>query len=163
MQLNHIETGDMVAVRTVHGILGRATRFFTRSDYTHVGVALWLGGELFLAELNGGRNHLVPISQLDDFDVYARPANISALAVEEATRYWLGFLVNYGFLAFVAIGFLNYFKIKIFVHWRRILVCSGYVVAIYERAGWPECSRVISPGELAAMLTLKFSVRPAPK
>lgn len=151
-----IETGDTIAVRTSHGILGDLTKIVTRSPYTHVGVAIWVAGHLYMAELNGGRNHLVPLSQLTDFDVYARPAGISAEAADAAILFWLAKPVSYGFLALVAIGFLNWFRIKVFVHWRKILVCSGYVVAIYEHAGWSERSRVISPQELVDQLVLRF-------
>lgn len=153
-----IETGDLIAVRTAHGIMGRLTQLVTSSPYTHVGVALWLGGELLMAELNGGRNHLVPMTQLTDYDVYAQPADLRD--VVGAIHQWLRLPVNYGFLAFVAIGLLDWFRIKAFVHWRQILVCSGYCVAIWETAGWPEHSRIISPRELAAGLDLKMAVRP---
>lgn len=151
-----IETGDTIAVRTSHGILGDLTKSITSSAYTHVGAAIWVAGRLYMAELNGGRNHLVPLSQLTDFDVYARPAGISVEAAEEAILFWLTESIPYGFLTFVAIGFLNCFRIKMFVHWRKSMVCSGFVVAIYERAGWPERSRVISPQELVDQLVLRF-------
>lgn len=153
-----IETGDLIAVRTAHGVLGWLTQFVTRSPYTHTGVAVWLAGELFVAELNGGRNHLIPICQLTDYDVYAQPDGLGD--VGNAIQSWLRVPVDYGFLAFVAIGLLNWLRIKMFVHWRKVMVCSGYCVAIYESAGWPERSRVISPRELAAMLKLKSEVRP---
>lgn len=153
----NIKSGDLIAVPTAHSIMGKLTQFFTRSPYTHVGTALWIGEELFMAELNGGRNHLIPIIQLNDFDVYQCPDGL--YAIETAIRKWLNYPVDYGFIAFVAIGLLNWFKIKKFIKWRKILVCSGYCVAIYETAGWPECTRILSPGELAAMLKLKFIVR----
>jgi hypothetical protein len=152
-----IKNGDLISVCVAHGIMGKATQFFTRSQYTHSGLAMWLGGELFMAELNGGRNHLIPIIQLTDFDVHACPTELTD--VHGAIRKWLSYPVPYGFVAFVAIGLLNWLRIKYYVHWRRILVCSGYCVAIYETAGWQEHSRVISPGELAALLKFKFSVR----
>ncbi len=154
--INLINTGDLIAIHTAHGILGKLTQFFTRSKYTHVGVAIWLGGELFVAELNGGRNHLIPIIQLNTFDVYSCPDNLTN--VHEAIRKWLSYPVDYGFSAFLAIGLLNWLRIKYFVRWRRILVCSGYCVAIYETAGWPEFSRVVSPGQLTEVLKLKFRV-----
>lgn len=157
--MTDIQTGDLIAVRKAHGILGRLTQFFTRSPYTHVGIAIWLGGELFMAELNGGRNHLIPLAQLDDYDVYQCPEGL--INIEASIQAWLKLPINYGFAAFIAIGVLDWFKIKAFVHWRKILVCSGYCVAIYETAGWPEHSRVISPRELASELTLKLEVRPA--
>jgi hypothetical protein len=153
-----IETGDLIAVRTAHGIMGRLTQFVTRSPYTHVGIVIRLGSDLFMAELNGGRNHLVPLSQLTDYDVYACPTGLRD--IDGAIRQWLRLPVDYGFLAFAAIGLLDWFRIKAFVHWRQILVCSGYCVAIYETAGWPEHSRIVSPRELAADLELKLAVRP---
>ena len=153
-----IETGDAVLVSKAHSTLGRLTQFFTRSQYVHAGVAIWIGGHLYMAELNGGRNHLVPISQLTKFDVYARPAAISAEAAEASILAMLTYPIDYGFFSFPVIGLLNFLRIKVFIHWRKIIVCSGYVVAIYEGAGWPERSRVISPRDLADQLDLKFSV-----
>jgi hypothetical protein len=149
--------GDLVAVRETHGFLTPFTRFFTRSPITHVGVALWMDGGLWMAELNGGKNHLVPLSQLSetDFDVYASPvadqARIRA-AVSEALRV----KVSYGTAALLVIGLLDWLKIRVFLHARRVLVCSGYCVSIYEAAGWPEHSRVVSPRELASLLVQKF-------
>lgn len=153
-----IETGDLIAVRTAHGIMGRLTQIITRSPYTHVGLAIWLGDELYMAELNGGRNHLIPASQLSDYDVYACPAGLRD--IDGAIRLWLRMPVDYGFLAFVAIGLLDWFRVKMFVHWRQVLVCSGYCVAIYEAAGWPEHSRIISPRELTRWLDFKTKIRP---
>lgn len=153
-----IETGDLIAVRTAHSIMGRLTQIITRSPYTHAGIAFWLAGDLYMAELNGGRNHLVPMSQLADYDVYACPDGLRD--IDGAIRQWLRLQVNYGVLAFVAIGLLDWFRIKAFVHWRQILVCSGYCVAIYETAGWPEHSRIVSPRDLATGLVLKMAIRP---
>lgn len=154
-----IKTGDLIAVPTAHSFMGKMTQFFTRSKYTHNGIACWLGGELFMAELNGGRNHLVPIIQLNDFDVYSPPDGLKDVA--GSIKKWLSYPVEYGFVAFVAIGFLTWFKIKLVVKWRKILVCSGYCVAIYETAGWQETSRIISPGQLTGMLKMKLQVRRA--
>lgn len=153
-----IENGDLIEVRSVHNLLGKWTQVLTRSSYTHAGLALWLDGELFMAELNGGRNHLIPLTQLDDYDVYAHPEGLKDL--DRCIRLWLRVQVTYGFLALVAIGLLNWFKINAFVHWRKILVCSGYCVAIWEEAGWEEHSRIVSPADLANGLTLKLQVRP---
>lgn len=152
-----IRTGDCIAVRTAHGILGALTKILTRSQYPHVGIAIWIADRLYMAELNGGRNHLVPMSQLIEFDVYACPAGL--VNVEEATLNALTFSIEYGYAAFVLIGLLNWLRIKVFVHWRKIIVCSGFCVAIYEAAGWPERSRQISPQELADQLEIKLEVR----
>jgi hypothetical protein len=160
-----IATGDLIAVRTASGLLGRATQFFTRGPYTHTGLALWLCGRLFMTEINGGRNHLVPLSQLNavDFDVYAHPPELDPAALDAAIHEWLAARVDYGYLAFVAIGLLEWLRLKLTVPWRKILVCSGYCVANWESAGWhATCSRVVSPTKLAAQVRRKFTVQASP-
>lgn len=156
--MNVIDTGDCIAVPVAHGIIGRLTQFFTRSRYTHTGTAIWVADRLYMAELNGGRNHLVPMTQLTKYDIYACPAGLDPAKVEAAIIQMLALPIDYGFISFPVIGLLNWLKIKVFVHWRKIIVCSGFVVAIYELSGWPERSRVISPQELVDQLVLKFSV-----
>lgn len=156
---NGIQTGDLIAVRDVHGILGRATQLATHSPYTHTGIAIWLGDRLFMADLNSGRNHLTALSQLTDFDVFAPPPGLSRVKIERAVWDWLASPINYGFLAFVVIGLKCSLRLKVFIHWRKIVVCSGGSVQIYELAGWPEHSRMVAPGELAAELPFKLAVR----
>lgn len=148
-----VHTGDLIAVRG-RGFLSFLTRYFTRSPYTHTGVAIWKEDGLYMAELNSGRNHLIPLSQLSriDFDIYAAPVS----NCEDAINQWLRHQVDYGYLSFLAIGLFNWLRITTFLHWKNILVCSGYCVAIYQTAGWKEnVSRVISPGELTSHLKLK--------
>lgn len=154
----HIRTGDLIAVRSVHSILTRLTQIVTRSPYTHIGVAIWLDGGLWMAELNGGRNHIIPMSQLRDtaFDVYKCP--ISEAAAREAILESLRVMVPYSPLAFLVIGFLDLFKIEIFVHWRKILVCSGYASKIYDIGKWGEHSYILSPRAIAALLDFRLSV-----
>lgn len=153
---NQIQTGDLIAVRKAKTLFNRMTQFFTRGPYTHTGVAIWIGARLFMAEINDGRNHLVPISQLDQFDVYKAPAGLTN--IDEAIFYWLARPIDYGYLALGVIGLIEWLRLKVFVHWRRILVCSGFCVAIYETAGWPAHSRMVSPNELASELELRFAV-----
>jgi hypothetical protein len=136
----------------------RMTQFFTRSPYTHVGVAVWEESGLYLAELNRGANHLTPMSQIahKGFDVYAPPEQCRDF--REAVFSQLRVNAPYSILAAFVIGFLEFFRINIFVHWRKEMVCSGFVVAIYEAAGWEGPSRVISPGKLAKMLRKMYIV-----
>lgn len=156
---NQINDGDLIDVITPHSFLGHLTKFFTRKKYIHTGTAIWFGDMLCIAELNGGRNHYTPLSQLVglDFDVYAKPDGLADIRV--AIIKWVRIPISYGYIAFVFIGIRNFFRIKRQINWRQILVCSGLSVAIYEEAGWPHCSRVIAPSELAEMLQLKFEVR----
>jgi hypothetical protein len=155
----YIDNGDLIAVRTAHNWLGRATQFFTRSPYTHVGLAIWIDGGLYIAELNGGRNHLTPLSQLEhlDFDVFHAPIGLEN--IRSTIFKWLRHPIEYAYASFIVIGLLDWLKIKTFVHWRKMLVCSGWCVAVYEDAGWPEHTRILSPGGLAGLLTLRLSVR----
>lgn len=150
-----IETGDTIAVKSKHGFLAALTRFFTRSEYTHVGLAIWIDNTLWLSEINGGGNHLVPMSQFSEipYDVYECPVNRDR--VREAILSSLSKRINYGFAALAVIGLLDWLKINTFLHARRILVCSGYVVSVYEATGWGEHTRIISPNGLTKLLKLR--------
>lgn len=160
---DQIQTGDLIAVRGRHGIISAATRFFTRDPHTHTGIAVWIGSRLFMAELNSGRNHLTALSQLADFDVYAPPPGLERGAIERAVFDWLAKPISYGFAAFVLIGLVNSLRLHLFIHWRRIIVCSGGSVQIFEMAGWYEHSRMVSPGELTREVgPLKLEVRTTP-
>jgi hypothetical protein len=156
-----IEDGDLIAVHGKSGLLTPFTRFFTDSNVTHTGIAIWLDGGLWLAELNGGGNHMVPMSQImDGFDAFYSPVD-DRQAVRHAVLESQRNKIHYGAFALLVIGLLNWLRIKMFLHARRILVCSGYCVKVYEAAGWPEHSYLISPAELAGMLKPKLEVRNA--
>lgn len=156
-----IQNGDTIAVMETEGFLSPFTRFFTRSNYTHVGMALWIEGDLWMAEINAGKNHAIPMSQLRGtaFDVYGSPV-ADTLAVRRSAFDALREKIEYGFAALPVVGLLNWLKIKTFVHARRILECAGFLVMIYEGAGWSEHTRILSPQELTELLKLKCQVRP---
>ncbi|MEJ7804298.1 MAG: hypothetical protein WKG03_00025 [Telluria sp.] len=157
----HINTGDLISVRTPLSMMNRVTQFFTGS-YTHSGQALWMAGRLWVTELNGGRNHLIPLSQWEglEFDVHAAPDGLTRWDMERAIMDNLGRKVDYGYLAFVAIGLVEWLKLNLVVKWSKILVCSGYSVKNWQDAGWTgAASRVISPTKLAGMVHFKFSVK----
>lgn len=167
----NIQTGDLIGSRDSHGLIGRATRLFTRAPYTHTGVAVWLGGRLFVADLNSGRNHLTALSCLNRFDVFEPPAGLDRKYIEESVFDWLASPISYGLAAFVLIGLKDMLGIKRFIHWRKIVVCSGGSIQIYEMSAarmvldnlpaprdWIEHDRTLSPGDLCAELQLKFPV-----
>ena len=160
----HINTGDLISVRTAHSLINRLTQFFT-GTYTHSGQALWMAGRLWVTELNGGRNHLIPLSQWEgvEFDVHAHPDGLTAKAMEAAILNNLGKKVDYGYSALIAIGLIEWLKLSLVVKWNKILVCSGYCVKNWQDAGWREgASRIISPTKLAGMVRFKFSVTVPP-
>ncbi len=156
---SQIQNGDCISVIGREGISAPLTRFFT-GKYTHSGIAIWMEGGLWMFELNSGHNHLVPLSQLEqtDFDVFYPPVPSRSQVREEVLKE-LRNKVAYSLPAFIVIGLLEWLKLRVFVHARRELVCSGVVVKVYEACGWPERSRIISPTRLAEQLTLKLSVR----
>lgn len=156
---SQIQDGDLIAVCGTKGLLAPFTRFFTRSRYTHVGVAFWMADGLWLAEINAGANHATPLSQFtgNDFDVYIKPVQCTgnmAAAIQTALRV----RINYGYASLAVIGLMNWLRIKAFIHARRNISCAGFCVMVYELAGLPEHTRILSPADLAAILTLRLSV-----
>ncbi len=111
-----------------------------------------------MAEINGGKNHAIPMSQLvESFSVYTAPG-LSPKAIRASTYDTLRIRIHYGYVALFMIGLLNFFRVKKFVHWRKIMVCSGYVMKILEGAGWPESTYILSPGDLSQLLVHRFTV-----
>ena len=155
-----IDNGDLVSIRTSHGIMGNLTKYFTRSDYTHCGIAIWIEGGLYIGELNGGRNHLTPLSQYEnaEFDVFYPPRGLKSDTIKDSVMKKLRSQIDYGYLAFVAIGITEWLKLKAYPNWRNTLVCSSWCITVYEDAGWSKQSHLISPGGLSKMLDLKLSV-----
>lgn len=154
----HITDGDLISIKTSHGVLGNLTKFFTRGDYTHCGIAIWIDGGLYLAEHNGGRNHLTPLSQweLDSFDVFFPPEGLNN--IQEHIFQNLRTRIDYGYLAFVAIGITEWLKLKAYPNWRNSLVCSGWCISVYENAGWGKQSHLLSPSGVAKLLSSKLCV-----
>lgn len=166
-----IRDGDLIAVRGSH-LIDHLTSAVTRSPYTHTGVAVWADGRLFMADLNSGRNHLTALSAVADFDVFMAPDGIDRARIRKAVFDWLAAPIDYGMLAFIVIGLKCALGLKVFIHWRRIIVCSGGSVEIYENAAraqadahqpapaaWLDHTRMLSPGELAGELRFALAVR----
>lgn len=170
----YIKTGDVIIVRDSHTKLGRLIQLVTRKPYTHTGVARWLEGRLYMANLNSGRNHLTAVSQLSEFDVFMPPVGLMRDAIQESMDSWLAHPIDYGFAAFIAIGIECLMHAKtLFDNWRNVVVCAGGTVEILEGAAlrqklagrmypkaWLRHTRMLSPGELAEELPFKLSVRP---
>lgn len=156
----YIQDGDIVLVRSAHSLFGWLTKLFT-GVYTHSGVAVWIEGGLWMVEINGGRNHAIPLSQLSDvdFDVYYPPNNLDRMAIKTVALRTLRVMIPYGFVATIVIGINEFFGINRFIHWRKIIICSGYVVEILDLAGWSEHSYIVSPTKLSELLLLKLEVR----
>jgi hypothetical protein len=155
-----IMDGDIIEVLTAHSVFNWLTKLFT-GRYVHTGMAFWLDGGLWMVEINGGKNHAIPLSQLEgtDFDVYAPPSYLSRTSIRTAALESIRIKTSYGFLAPIATGINEFFGFNRFIHWRNTLDCTGYVVKILQAAGWPEHSFIESPTKLSKELWLKLEVR----
>jgi hypothetical protein len=168
-----ISTGDLIAVRDSKSWLGRLIQRVTGNVYTHTGVAQWMDGQLYMASLNSGYNHLTRVSHLAEFDVFNAPIGLGRDMIDKALDAWLEKRIEYGYASFVAIGLECITgRRNLFDNWRSVVVCSGGSVMIYEMAGelqmaqnrtvpaaWLRHSRQLSPGELAGELLFKLAVR----
>ena len=153
----NILDGDLIAVVNGAGTLDRMVRFFTRSKYSHTGIALWLDGGLWIVELNAGNNHAKPLSQLPEFDVFNCP--VDRVAVRKAALESLRMEIPYSWVTVLAAGFMDVFSLRHPLYWDQGLVCSSYCVDLYERAGWPKASEALSPGDLCSKLNCTINVR----
>lgn len=158
-----IQDGDLVATRRVHGIFGWLT-YGTTGVYTHTGTAVWLGRSLWMVEINGGRNHAIPLSQLEheDFDVYYPPEGLDRRKIRREAIESIRVRQDYGFIATVATGIIEFFNLPIVLNWRNIQHCAGYCIRIYDQAGWDvdgSHSYIVSPTKLCSMLKKKLEVR----
>ncbi len=153
--------GDLVVVKTAHGIFGKLTKFFT-GEYTHCGIVVWIDRGLWLVEINGGKNHVIPLSQISDvqLDVFNPPPELDVVKIRRCALESVRTKQNYGFPATVAIGLIEYFKLRLSPKWRNLIVCSGYCVKIYSEAGWYYTNLIISPTKLTTLLTKKLEIRP---
>lgn len=92
----HIKSGDLLAwshrgFRSWYDLKIQAVRFFTRSEYSHVGVALVLGGRVWVVESVTPLVRIVPLSNL--LPCYA--LNVPALDWrDEDTEFALSFVGN---------------------------------------------------------------------
>jgi len=153
-----ILTGDMIAVKRRSGLLPNLTRFLTSSPHTHTGTAMWCGGRLLVTEINGGGNHLTPLSQFTPygFDVFECP--VDRLEYEICAWNSLGENVIYSMrdLVAAAFGAMMHLRLPTSSHG---LICSAYTARDYIGAGWVEnLPEIPTPADIAKDLVFKFSV-----
>lgn len=133
---SQIQTGDLIAVKKKSGFLPIATRWVTRSPYTHTGIAIWAGGRLLLAQTNAGGCGLIPLSQEQpyDFDIFACP--VDKEVIETVIWDMLGERIPYGFFDLVRIFGWLMLKIPLPKQDGEDLVCSALSAMMYKKAGW---------------------------
>lgn len=144
--------GDLVAVRSSRSLLGKVTRWVTKSPYTHTAVALWLEGGLWIAQMDGIQNALVPLSQYSDtpFDVYRCP--VPRDAIRQAVLEQLRLKVRYGWADIAYIGLHRVLGVPLPPE-DDDFVCSSYSAAAYIAAGWgARLPSICAPADVVAAL-----------
>lgn len=131
----NIEDGDIIFVCNAKTLTSKMIRFFTRSKYSHVGIAFWatVGGvdRLFIAEAQGGtKRRIITMSfyAKDELHVIKSPRawnEYSDVALQD-----IG-IQEYGWIQAAYVGFrealLNYFNIKLTPKDFDGEICSEYV------------------------------------
>lgn len=89
---DQIKTGDLLAWstgdwRSWHGIQVNLVRMFTRSEFSHVGVACVMAGRVFVIEAVASGVRLFPLSRELPFYWIRRPQALSDQAVEWAFQH----------------------------------------------------------------------------
>lgn len=152
---SQFESGDIVFIRDRKSILANIIQFFTRSRYSHVGIAFWMssGGiaRLMMVEAQGGtRRRIVNLSKYRniDLDVMKAPddwRNVANEALERLSE------VPYGYLEALYVGIVEalqqYFDVTIPRKNFKGEICSEFVARIYDMP-----SKHVSPQELMNQL-----------
>lgn len=152
-----VADGDVVILRApwFHSPLAAATRWLLRTPYTHSSMALWLEGGLWVSEMWGEGNVLVPLSQYSGtaWDLWDCPGDRAAAktAVLEHMRGRIGY--DWGDLARIAANRLVGWPLP--RHDDARLICSAYTGhVLLEHCGWhPEgLPAIAAPSDLARAL-----------
>lgn len=157
---SQIRSGQAILIKGRSHGLNALIRWITRSDYTHAGLAVWIGEGLYLAEMNAGGNHLVPLSRFADLplDVFNPPVYLPQGLDDGYAYHVLDSLrekINYDFADLLRIALHNLLHLHLPRTDTGGLVCSSYVAWVYRRCGWlPPVTMpsIPSPAALVAAL-----------
>lgn len=146
-----IFSGDLIAVRRRNGFLPALTRQITGSPYTHTATALWLDDGLYVAEMDGIKGVLVPLSQYAgvDYDIFECPV-FDRDRVKACTLGLLRTKIHYDYLDLARIAAWKVMRLPLPRQDRNGLVCSAFSARIYREAGawFPGLSAIPAPSDL---------------
>lgn len=127
-----IASGDLIAVRHANTPQGWLARVLTGTPYRHTGIAIWIDGGLWLAEISWHGPRLVPLSlyAFCDWDVFGSPIN-PALVVEIAAT--LRGVAEHTLLEYLQIMARRKYRAPL-KHDMGRLVLSAYVRDVYQLA-----------------------------
>jgi len=147
--------GDLIAVRSKHSGWPGLIRWATRSQYTHCAIALWLDEGLWVAEMDGAKNVLIPLSQyqLTPFDVFSCP--VDRKQVRDDILVTLRGKISYDWLDIWRLAINILFGVPLPTVDDSKLVCSSWAAYIWLRCGWKPAGRlpsIATPAEVVAAL-----------
>lgn len=147
--------GDLVAVRPAHGGWARLVQWATRSPYEHCAIALWLDEGLWVAEMDGAKNVLVPLSQYAQtpFDVFPCPVDRSL--VRDDVLVTLRGRIRYDWQDIWRLALNKLFGVPLPTVDDANMICSSWAAYIWLRCGWKPAGRlpsIATPAEVVAAL-----------
>lgn len=167
---SQICSGDVIGIATrgplsaLIRLVQRLVGFEDRSNMAHTGVAKWIDGRLFLVEMDGVRNVMVPLSQYMGLPMYVFECPVSELAMAGPFDDVVGHYIGYGYFDLIRIGVRMIFGLEsqnIQETDQTDLVCSHFVLNWLMRAGWvppADMPSEPSPCEICAPLALRFTI-----
>src|SRR5699024_3939610 len=129
------EPGDIILVRGNTPIISRLIRWFTDSEYTHVGIAL---NAFFIYEIDINKRMGIHLFEHEDYDVFRSIEPLTKEQKQLMKDYTIERTKNNtGYDYFKIIGFAleKFFKFPVVFNQVNKQVCSEIVDIIYKSAG----------------------------
>lgn len=131
----NIETGDIILVRGNHPIISPLIRWFTKSEYTHVGLAVTSD---FIYEIDVGKRLAINPLTYEDFDVFRYKYGLTKKQKEKMKQYAIEKAKqNKGYDWFRIFSFVleKFFSHRFLWDISNREICSEIVDEIYMSAG----------------------------
>lgn len=130
-----VSDGDLIAVRARTG-WARVVSAVQHAPYTHTALAFWLDGGLWVTEMDGVKNVLVPLSQYErtPFDVF--PCPVDRAAVRSVALEKLRQPIGYSWQDIATVGLHLLFGTPLPEVDSGGKICSAHSATCYLLAGW---------------------------
>lgn len=151
-----IETGDVIFIQG-HSIYSKITKGlqyiegFDTYSTTHSGIAVWLSGRLFLAEMDGKYNVLRPMSVYSKDILYIHKPKTKSRPVEELFTILVDTTYHYDIKDFLSIAIHKLFGFYLKDD-KNAIVCSEYCAKWLELCGYKFNTTLMSPSKLHTTL-----------
>jgi hypothetical protein len=133
-----VKSGDTIAIRG-NSFISKGIRKITHGNISHVGIAMWMDGRLWLVEMDGIKNVIIPLSQYSDtqMSLYDSPMGVPP-NVNDFIWSHLQYERNY--------SWVNFFKLFLTLllshtpHLPRSTlyseICTEFNMTFYRYLGW---------------------------